>query len=393
MRRWMAAPLVFVASFGLVPTDTHRALAQPKKDAPVAETIKTADGMELHSLFHAADPTAAPNAGAAPVVLFLYPPGPDRDMTKGDWTGLAKMLTKEGYHVLQFDWRGHGKSTAIKDKQTFWGNRYLNAPGGGGFNGYIKGGPPKMPLKGDLNIKDLGVNHSRYMPAYLNDLAAVRYHLDSKNDNNELNSSSIYVVGYGDAAALGMAWLTAEWKRPRTFPTVGQLGIGIPRYEFVPQPLVGGLPSGSEAGQDFGMAIWLTPTHPTSIPAGTMQKWISNPNFAPKIRDNNPMLFLYGDKDVTGKNQSNLFYKEILVAEPPKGSTLDKLDQTKLLEVKGAEKLQGIKLLGNDANLKTETTILQYIAFIQKTRQKIPSKKRDFKDPYFIAPTEFGLNP
>src|SRR6266540_1385110 len=189
MRRWMAAPLVLAVAVGLTSLEAQRAAAQPP--APVAETFRTADGVELHGLFHATQK----NAATAPVVVFLYPPGPDRDMTKGDWGGLAKRLNDEGYHVFQFDWRGHGKSTSIKDKQKFWGNAYTGL-NGTNFNGYIKGAPrpplnPNAPLKNDIFFKDL-TQPTKYLPAYLNDLAAVRLHLDSKNDNKELNTSSIY---------------------------------------------------------------------------------------------------------------------------------------------------------------------------------------------------------
>ena len=139
MRRWMAAPLVIVAAVGLIPTGTQRASAQPK-GGPIAETFQTADGVELNGLFHPATVPAEQKASDLPVVVFVYPPGADRDMTKGDWGGLTEKLNDAGYHVFQFDWRGHGKSTSIKDKQKFWGNAYLNKPGGG-FNAYIKGGP------------------------------------------------------------------------------------------------------------------------------------------------------------------------------------------------------------------------------------------------------------
>jgi hypothetical protein len=50
-------------------------------------------------------------------------------------------------------------------------------------------------------------------------------------------------------------------------------------------------------------------------------------------------------------------------------------------------------LLGSDATLKTESTIIQYFAAIQKVRQKITSKQRGYKDPYFIDPGAFGLRP
>lgn len=389
MRRWMAFPLAVAVATGLIHHETPQASAQPKAGG-VAESFRTADGVELHGLFHA----TTTNPSGAPVVVFLYPPGPDRDMTKGDWAGLAKMLNEAGYHVFQFDWRGHGKSTSIRDPQKFWGNPYINAKGAN-FNAIIKGGGMKAPLKNDLFFKDLGAKADRYLPVYLNDLAAVRFHLDAKNDKGGLNTGSIYLVGAGDAATLGMAWLTTEWNRPATMPNVNQLGFGVATYQVVPQDLIGGI--SSEAGADFGGAVWLTATRPPSVKPDLIKRWVSAPNMAPKMRDNNPMLFLYGEKDnmgpQSGKGQGSFFYNEVLVAEPKKGTQLAKLDQTFLREVKGAQKLQGMKLLGQNATLKTEDTIIQYFAAIQKVRQSIASKNRDFKEPYFVNPTSFGFSP
>lgn len=387
MRRWIAIPLMFAGAMGLVTQSTQQVSAQPP--GAVAETFRTADGVELHGLFH---PTQK-NAATAPVVVFLYPPGPDRDMTKGDWGSLAQKLNAEGYHVFQFDWRGHGKSTTIKDKQKFWTNQYLNTPGPN-FNGLIKGGPPKMPLKNDISIKDLEKRADRYLPAYLNDLAAVRVHLDIKNDAKEMNTSSIYIVGAGDAAGLGIAWLTAEWNRPAVFPQPNALGPN-PTYEYIPQRLIGGVVN--EGGADFGAAVWLTATRPLAMSENLMKGWVSRANMAPKIRENNPMLFLHGEKDPQGmpncEKQSKFFYNEVLVAEPRKGGTLEKLEQTFLKPVTGAAELQGIKLLGQNATLKTEDTIVLYFAAIQKTRAKLPSKARKFDNPYYIDVRYLGLQP
>lgn len=387
MRRWMVAPLVLAAAVGLTALEPRAAKAQPP--APVAETFRTADGVELHGLFHATP--KSPNS--APVVVYLYPPGPDKDMTKGDWKELTAKLNDAGYHVFQFDWRGHGKSTTIRDKDKFWKNAYLN--GNPGFNTYIKGGPPKMPIKNDLSIKDLGTNTGKYVPAYLNDLAAVRLYLDTKNDNKELNSSSIYIVGAGDAAGLGFAWLTAEWNRPAVMPNIQLLGIGATGYEFVPQPLRGQF---DEAGADYGAAVWLSATRPTAMPAPAVQKWVSNKQLGAKMRENTPMLFLYAEKDVNaqGRNaQSDFFFNEVLIADPKKAKALmlEVPDQTFLKDVKGAEKLQGLKLLGNNANLKTEDTIIQYFAAIQKVRQKLPSKLRKYDTPYFIDVRYYDMKP
>lgn len=382
MQRWMAAAVILAAAIGWLAHSPPTTIAQPK-DGPAPEAFMTPDGMELIGLFHPTRNAKDNKPSEAPVVVFLYPPGIDQDMTKGDWASLAKKLNENGYHVFQFDWRGHGKSKNIKDKDKFWGNSYLNR-GQLSFNKYIRGGPPKMPLKGDLDIKDLGTNAIRYMPAYLNDLAGVRFLLDTKNDKGELNTSSIYFVGAGDAAALGFAWLAAEWTRPQVAPNVNQLGIGIPRYEYVPQPLVGGI--FNEAGNDYGGAVWLTASRPASFPEATIKRWVADQR---KIRENNPMLFLYAEKDAKGRADSSFYFDQVLVAKPRKGSNLTELPQTFMHDVKGAEKLQGVKLLGE----RTEGNIVEYFAAIQKTRARIAAKPREYKDLYFVDVLAFGLRP
>ena len=74
---------------------------------------------------------------------------------------------------------------------------------------------------------------AKYSPTLMVDLAAVRAHLDSKNDSGELNTSSIYLVGGGTAATIGLAWMATEWNRPGFAPTPNQLIFPSPRYEYV----------------------------------------------------------------------------------------------------------------------------------------------------------------
>ena len=62
-------------------------------------------------------------------------------------------------------------------------------------------------------------------------------------------------------------------------------------------------------------------------------------------------------------------------------------------EVKGGEQLQGVKLLGQNATLKTEDTIVLYFAAIQKVRAKLASKSRKYDTPYFIDVRYFSLSP
>lgn len=121
MRRWMAAPLVFVlAAILTTSTDSPQAFAQPKFTPPEEETFLTADGIQLRGLFH----KSAKAPATDPVVILLYPPGKDNTMIKGDWEGLANRLSSEGYNVFRFDWRGHGKSDDIKNTERFWTNPY-----------------------------------------------------------------------------------------------------------------------------------------------------------------------------------------------------------------------------------------------------------------------------
>lgn len=378
MRRWMAAPLVFAAAAALTLTgETPEAIAQDKPAPPVEETVRTADGVELKGLFH----RSAKGDATSPVVILLYAPGADRNMTKGDWEGLANRLNVEGYHVFRFDWRGHGKSTDIKDVLKFWQNPVT----GPANNKYVKGAG-KKPLKNDLFVaKDLpGEALNKYYPVFVNDLAAVRAHIDQKNDLGELNSSSVYLVGAGDAAALGMLWMTAEWHRPAVHPVL----IAGATYDVVPYA---GVNVTTEAGETVAGAAWLSPSRPGAMSNTAVKAWVSK--YSLRMRDNNPMLFLYGDKDTKAKAQSEFFFDECLVAKGNTQLGLKKLEQTFLKPVDKAGTLNGVALLGNNAMLQTEDTIVKFLAAIQKERAKITRKPRNYANPYYIDLRYFGVAP
>ena len=168
---------------------------------PVEEAFDTADGVRLKGLFHRSP--GGHKQGDAVVVL-LYPPGPDRDMRKGNWDDLIGRLNDAGFHVFRFDWRGHGGSAEIADPvgdntrlAGFWTNAIT-----GGWNRRHVRGYSRRPVKNDLRVKP-DIDLARYLPVFVTDLAAARLHLDQKNDQGEVNTSSIYLVGAGDTAALG----------------------------------------------------------------------------------------------------------------------------------------------------------------------------------------------
>jgi hypothetical protein len=365
--------------------------ATAQENGPVEETFLTADGMQLRGLFT----KSMKSPSTDPVVILLYPPGKDHDMGKGDWKGLAKLLSKEGYNVLQFDWRGHGKSTDIKDPARFWNligpnDPFAPNPFTGPWNTtrLIRGAPHpsgRGKIKNELFYKDL-TDPVKYAPSYLLDLAAARHHIDSKNDNGDVNTSSIYLIGSDIAATLGMAWLTTEWNRPAFLPTANQLAFNgpgaFPTYRYVPQPLAGGLPN-ELGGGDISGAIWLSPNRPTSVSEALLKSWVSG---TPKLRENNPMLCLYGPKDYRGKTMSRFFVDEVLVAKPSPNSPLSKLEQTLSMEVKQGDTLHGVGLLG--ANTGTEELIMQYLTAIQKNRAKLIRKNRGFTSPWAIQLTQ-----
>lgn len=391
MRRWMAAPALFAALAVLAFTgDTPQAQAQPAP--PIDETFLTADGVKLHGLFHRSGKAREGN----PVALLMYAPGPDKNMTKGDWDGLAKRLNEEGFHVFRFDWRGHGKSTDISNPMDpidpfagFWTNRITGAAN----NAYVKIANKKQ-VKNDLFVnKDFGgvppTTLGKYFPVFVQDLAAVRLHLDQKNDEGVLNTSSIYVIGEKDTAALGLLWLTAEWNRPAVAPT---LGAGA-QYKVIPTQ---GIVVDPPAGADIAACIWLSASRPSNTPSLTdriYKNWILN---TLKIRDNNPMLFLYGPEDKSGGgavNQAKFYFDEVLVAGGKKEMMLKPQEQTFHKPLADAKALNGVNLLGNNAMLKTEDTLVQYIAARHKDRESMVRKERKYVTPYYVNLPSFYVNP
>lgn len=387
MRRWMAAPLVCAAAAALCLTSDSRATAQNQPaPAPDEETFLTADGIQLHGLFH----KSQKSPGTDPVVIMLYPPGKDNNMSKGDWKGLADRLTKEGYNVFRFDWRGHGKSWDIKDTSKFWTNSFT-----GSWNSrLVKGGGPfAKPVKNTFFYKDL-TNPNAYMPVYLTDLAAVRAHLDSKNDSGDLNSSSIYLVGSESSAAIGTAWLAAEWNRPAFYPKPNQLFPQFAKYDFIPEPIRGDFDTG---GGDIGGCVWLSASFPQAMPASLTKSYItgifaaSRLPLPPKIRDNNPMMFLFAAGDKKGETDSALFFNQILVGKGDKANGFLPLNAKYIQPVQKADKLVGVSLLGDDEARGVEKNITQFLAAQQGQRKQITRKNRDYNGPYYVQLSMFGF--
>jgi len=380
----MAASLGLAAAVALI-AEPSRAPAQDKKDdkkeekhyTTTEDQIQTADGVRLRAVFH----KSKTGDGTSPVVVLLYPPGPDRDMTKpaGAWDGLINRLAETKHHVIQFDWRGHGKSTDITDPTLFWTNPYT-----GLWNDKYVAGARKKPLANTIAVKGTGIK-PQYFPAYATDLAAIRLLIDKKNDAGELNSSSIFIIGAGDSAALGFLWMVSEWNRPQVHPLLGAGQM----YKVVP---TAGIVNDPEGGKDIAGAIWLSGSRPATSPPMTIklfQSWSKN---TLKLRDNNPMLFLYGEKDALAHEQARHVYRDVLIAQGDPQVGVKKLELTREWAVPGTN-LQGLQLLGDNSKLGTEDTILKYIAAVEKDRSSVGRTVRNYAAPYFVDLRYFGINP
>lgn len=362
---------------GVLLSSTSSIVAQQK---PEDESFTTADGVRLKGRFHRA-PRPTPGN---PIVILLDPPGAGHTMDKpGNWDGLTKRLNDGGFHVFRFDWRGHGRSTDLVDVEGdgsgytgFWSNGFT-----GPWNKKYINNSNRRIVKNDLFVKT-DVRSSKYFPVYVNDLAAARVELDGKNDQNDINTSSIYLIGAGDAATIGMLWMAAEWHRPAIHPVLG----GGASYKVVPTP---GIIVDPEAGRDIAGAIWLSADRPDAVREQTIANWCKS-NL--KLRTNNPMLFLYGDADHSQEQDSKSFFDIGLVARGNKALGVQALDQTFLVPIKSSSR-SGTALLGLNEKLETEDTIMKYLEARQKDRVSVVRRERKYYVPYFVDLRYFGLTP
>lgn len=360
VRRFLGAGLA-AALFGLTASAPAQAPGSPEE-----KSFRSADGVKLRGLFY-----KSPKGASAPVVIMLhaYKANPDEAV----WADAAKRLVAQGYHVFRFDFRGHGKSTDVVPDE-FWTNPVNKA--------HVKVSPG-MSAATDSTIKHEDFRNT-YYPMLVQDLAAVRSQIDLMNDNGEVNASSIYLFGAGDAANLGIFFMATEWLRERQKPNVG-----IPAQFVSPRrPL---FPGADPAGLDYAGAIWLGPAKSPQggISSANLRNWVLSP-FALKMRNETAMLFVYGEKDKAADVYSKTLYNEVLAVSArsgPGGVNLMKPEFTFLREAKGSGNT-GMKLLGNQ--LGTEKFVEEFLTFVEKERKSKTRKNREWDKPLYIDVVGFG---
>ncbi len=373
MPRRLLLAAVFVAALLPWVATPQPVLAQ--EDDTKKIKFKTADEVTLHATLYK---SKAKNPNNSPCVILLHQPLTDPN--KGDLGGLAKTLAKEGYNVLRLDFRGHGDSTLVNPAK-FWSDP-INAT-------FFPKEAKKKPLPNKFELPKDATKATKdmknYLPKLAEDIMAARVALDQLSDNNEVNSSSVYLVGPQDCATLGTLYATTEWVRPQKIPASLIGNHPALAAKNGGGPAVGGEP----AGKDLGGAVWLSPTVPANgivdVDNKTVQRWMA---FAPELRDRTPVLCIYGDKDTAGQSGATFFQDKVFVANPPKGSPLSKLGMNKTMTVKST--LTGVGLLGQQ--LGTEKLIVDYLEALEKERLnliRIPN--RGFPTPPPIDLKSFGV--
>ncbi|MGL6073127.1 MAG: alpha/beta hydrolase [Fimbriiglobus sp.] len=336
-----------------------------KKDDPTIEdaSFKSADGVRLIGKLYKS------SSGAAPVVMLLhdYKTNPDEKALHE----LSLKLQANKLNVFRFDFRGHGKSVDIVPSEFWVRPENKNNITLGGLN---------PAAKNTINYKEF---KSNYFPMLVQDLAAARNALDQFNDTGVVNTSTIYLVGSGDMATLGTLFLTSEWSRERIKPNTAV----APQFVSIKRPL---FPGSEPAGEDYGGAIWLSPTRPTTVPQETINQWCLNP-VTVNMRNSTGMLLIHGDKDTKSGAFAKLFFDKSLMINAkngPQGQKLTKPNFAFIRDIKGSANV-GAGLLGN--NLGTEKMIEDFLSAVEKDRRNKTRKNRDWDKPLWINVTDYGV--
>ncbi len=304
-------------------------------------TMPTFDNMELSGTFYPSVPAAGKKDKEATVLLlhdFTHRGGGGSH--KDGWDNLAARLQKEGYAVLQFDFRGFGGSTSVGIK--FWSfrsNHILKE-----FHGGAKQPAAAINQKNFPNI---------YYNMLINDIASARAYLDVRNDNGDVNTSNLFVIGAGDGAALGAMWMAAECRRQKDKDSdrlpVGLGQLSNPRFLNLDEP----------ESKDFAGAIWLSIS--PSLAGRSVSQAVRSALVDVARESKIPTAFVFGDGDQNAFNLAKNYMNALQFAN---GKKVD-LKNTGTMTI-ARTSLSGGKLL--DDKLRSIDSIIKQLNKVMEDR-------------------------
>jgi pimeloyl-ACP methyl ester carboxylesterase len=311
------------------------ALAWPARAHAEEEKVKfdTVDGVELHGTYY---PSA--KSKKAPCALLLHRIG-GSSQDEG-WVNVIPQLQQKGFAVLAFDFRGHGKSTELKNPKVFWSDPTNNQ--------MVQGYDPAK-LKKTICHDDFS---ARYNPMLVNDIAAARLFLDKKNDAGACNSANLFLIGAEDGATLATMWLQSEYYRYRV-----TRGPVYPGFNRPPE------------GRDILFGIWLSMRPRLGDEAAAADDALRYLGRERKL----PMAFFYGEND----RDSETFAKQSIDESKP-----DKANRfTAAHPVKGTDSA-GSKLLAK--NFDTVEDVIKQLDDFVSYKRLANWHRKDVRNSTFI---------
>jgi pimeloyl-ACP methyl ester carboxylesterase len=313
----------FVASLLLAVNSTSapgqvEAKGKGKDDTSTAKPVDivTVDKVELKGKFF---PSKTKDATC---VLMLHAWGESSD--NKEWINLAKKLQEKGYAVLTFDFRGHGESTTVQPGMPNYKNPQLSVKGfwdEAANQQNVKGYSASKPRPTEIKHENFSYAYWTYL---CNDIAAAKAWLDEQAD---VNSNNLILVGAKDGALLGAVWLNSEFHRFKNLNPMQPIQFARPDVQ-------------NPEGQAVAGCVWLT--MPASAGASKNVIEVSPILDTPGRLWKVPMYFLYGQGDDRGKTLALKCEKNLASTDKDK-----KLTGSRMIEK--AEKASGRDLLLYDA--------------------------------------------
>jgi pimeloyl-ACP methyl ester carboxylesterase len=319
-RRRLQIGMVIVAALAAFPAVSA---AQSAKER--AEII-TDDGVELVGDWYPCD-----KGKNGSVIVLCHPIGPGKEGAKRqDWEKFPEKLQKAGYHVLAFDFRGHGDSTRLADKTKYWTTPNRPIPAGVRANNL----PPTISSRdwrNDQLLLWLG-----------NDLLAVKKWLNLKNNAMECNASNICLICAEQAGVLAELFIHNEYSDPNR-----------DKANDWSKPIAQQLRNPHKwEGDDYSRFILLS--MPDKLGTRSYRQLLKERMTNLTQKRAIDTLTIYGGDDRDTKN----FWNEAIKWIKPE-KELKELEKTGRIEVPKT-KLAGINLLTNEA-LGVEKAILDYL--------------------------------